>query len=132
MANALMRLQGEKGQERPEDRFIRMKDISQWYKELEQYGITEKETKVLEPYYLPMRATPVTQETLMEVCMDKDIAHFTLGEANAARKIVAKKKIKEVTALDAEQWMLECREIHDEPVCPHVRLCLGRDGRDEA
>ena len=25
-----------------------------------------------------------------------------------------------------------CREIHDEPVCPHVRLCLGRDGRDEA
>ena len=31
-----------------------------------------------------------------------------------------------------EQWMLECREIHDEPVCPHVRLCLGRDGCDEA
>jgi DNA polymerase-3 subunit alpha len=107
MANALMRLQGEKGQERPEDRFIRMKDISQWYKELEQYGITEKETKVLEPYYLPMRATPVTQETLMEVCMDKNIAHFTLGEANNARKIVGKKKIELVPQL-REKFISAC------------------------
>lgn len=30
----------------------------------------------------------------MEILMDEDIAKFTLGEANAARKIVAKKQMK--------------------------------------
>ena len=35
----------------------------------------------------------------MEILMDKDITGFTLGEANAARKIVAKKKMNEIPKL---------------------------------
>ena len=46
---------------------------------------------ILEPYYLPNYGVPASQEDLMMVCMDKNIAHFTLKEANSARKTVAKK-----------------------------------------
>lgn len=89
-ANALMRLMGEKGKERPMDRYCRLKnDMQLWYREVRSRGLSEEEIKILEPYYLPNFGTPCSQEDLMEVCMDKNIAHFTLAEANMARKIVA-------------------------------------------
>ena len=89
-ANALMRLMGEKGKERPMDRYCRLKnDMQLWHKEVRSRGLSEEEIKILEPYYLPNFGTPCSQEDLMEVCMDKNIAHFTLAEANMARKIVA-------------------------------------------
>ena len=40
-----------------------------------------------------------TQELMMQILMDTDIAGFTLGEANEARKIVAKKKMNEIPKL---------------------------------
>ena len=36
---------------------------------------------------------------MMQILRDNDIAGFTLGEANAARKIVAKKKMNEIPQL---------------------------------
>ena len=112
MANALIRLTGEKGQERPIDRYIRMKNnINEWYDECRTVGLTEEEVKVLEPYYLPVCGTPTTQEKLMVLCMDKDIAHFSLKEANAARKTCAKKKLSEIPALE-EKFISQCpREL---------------------
>lgn len=107
-ANCLMRLMGEKGKERPIDRYCRLKnDISLWYKEVKDRGLTEKEIKVLEPYYLPNFGTPTAQEDLMLVCMDENIAHFTLAEANMARKIVAKKNVKKVPELK-EKFISQC------------------------
>ena len=99
-ANAIMRLMGEKGKERPLDRYCRLKeDIGQWYKEARDRGLSEEEIKILEPYYLPRFGVPALQEDLMEVCMDEKIGHFTLKEANAARKTVAKKHMEEIPAL---------------------------------
>lgn len=99
-ANAIMRLMGEKGKERPLDRYSRLKaDIGQWYKEARDRGLSEEEIKILEPYYLPRFGVPALQEDLMEVCMDEKIGHFTLKEANAARKTVAKKHMEEIPAL---------------------------------
>lgn len=107
-ANALMRLMGEEGKERPIDRYCRLKnDIRLWYKEVADYGLTKEEIKVLEPYYLENYGVPCSQEDLMEVCLDPKIAHFSLSEANYARKIVAKKKIKEVPALK-EKFVSQC------------------------
>ena len=89
-ANALMRLMGEKGEERPLDRYCRLKeDMSRWYREVRDWGLSEQEIKILEPYYLPNCGVPAAQEDLMEVCMDENIGHFTLAEANMARKVVA-------------------------------------------
>lgn len=107
-ANALMRLAGEKGKERPLERYCRLKnDMNQWYKELKEWNLTDEEIKIIEPYYLPNYGVPALQEDLMEVCMDKNISHFTLTEGNMARKVVAKKIIKEVPKLK-EKFVSQC------------------------
>ena len=51
-ANGLMRLMtAEKGQETPMDKYIRFKnDISQWYAEMDSYGLTKQEQEYLKPY----------------------------------------------------------------------------------
>lgn len=101
LANALMRLQGEKGKERPADRYTRLKnDMSQWYYEVrKKWSLTEEEIKILEPYYIPRCGTPCAQEDLMRICMDKNISNFTLAESNACRKIIGKKLINKVPEL---------------------------------
>lgn len=108
MANALMRLMGEKGQERPLERYVRLKNnMSLWYDEVKRRGLTPDQIKTLEKYYLPRYGVPATQEDLMKVCMDEGIAHFTLKEANQARKVVAKKKMDQVADLK-EQFISQC------------------------
>ena len=108
MANALMRLVGEKGKERPLDRYVRLKNnINQWYNECKTAGLTNEEIKYIEPYYLPVSGCPTTQERLMQLCMDKNIANFTLAEANKARKVCAKKLLKEIPALK-EKFITNC------------------------
>ena len=107
-ANAIMRLMGEKGKERPLDRYCRLKsDMKQWYKEVRMRGLNEEEIKILEPYYLPSYGVPALQEDLMLVCMDERIGHFSLKEANTARKIVAKKHMEEIPALH-EKFVSQC------------------------
>lgn len=108
MANALMRLMGEKDKERPLDRYVRLKNnIQEWYQEVRSRELSENEIKVLERYYLPRKGVPALQEDLMLVCMDKDIAHFTLKEANNARKVVAKKKMDQIPKLK-KQFLDNC------------------------
>jgi DNA polymerase III alpha subunit len=103
-----MRLMGEKGKERPLDRYVRLKnDIGQWYDECKKAGLSDSEVEILEPYYLPNYGVPASQEDLMEVCMDPNIGRFTLGEANAARKIVAKKQMSKIPELK-EKFISQC------------------------
>lgn len=110
-ANALMRLMGEKGEERPLDRYCRLKeDMKQWYWECEDAGLTDDQIKTLEPYYLPNCGVPSSQEDMMEICMDPKIANFSLSEANATRKIVAKKKMDQIPALH-EKFVNACPSI---------------------
>ena len=79
----------EKGQETPMEKYIRFKNnIDLWYKEMDSYGLTKEEQKVLEPYFKSSHGVPPSQEQLMRMLMDDKICHFTLAEANAARKIV--------------------------------------------
>ena len=100
-ANGLMRLMtAEKGQESPMDKYIRFKNnINLWYKEMEEYGLTKEEQKILEPYFKSSHGVPPSQEQLMRMLMDEKICHFTLAEANAARKIVGKKQMSKIPGL---------------------------------
>ena len=100
-ANGLMRLMtAEKGQESPMEKYIRFKnDIGLWYKEMRDYGLTQAEQKVLEPYFLSSYGVPPSQEQLMRMLMDENICNFTLAEANAARKIVGKKQMSKIPEL---------------------------------
>ena len=100
-ANGLMRLMtSEKGAETPMEKYIRFKNnIQLWYKEMESYGLTKDEMKVLEPHFLKSYGVPPSQEQLMTMLMDEDICGFTLAEANAARKIVGKKQMSKIPEL---------------------------------
>ena len=81
----------EKGAETPMEKYIRFKNnINLWYQEMKKYGLSEKEQRILEPYFKSSYGVPPSQESLMLMLMDKDICSFTLAEANNARKIVGK------------------------------------------
>lgn len=99
--NSAMRLMAaEKGGETPTERYVRMKnDISQWYAEMNRWGLSQEEQKNLEKYYLATYASPAQQEDMMLILMDKNICGFSLAEANAARKIVGKKQMNKIPEL---------------------------------
>jgi len=99
--NGLMRLMtSERGAETPMDKYVRYKNnISLWYEEMRKAGLTVEEQKTLEPYFLSSYGVPPSQEQLMRMLMDDKICHFTLGEANAARKIVGKKQMNKIPEL---------------------------------
>ena len=99
-ANGLMRLMGEEGAERPIDKYFRFKNnISLWYKEMDNFGLTKAEQKTLEPYFKSSYGDPPSQEQLMKMLMDPNICNFSLGEANKARKIIGKKLMDQIPAL---------------------------------
>ena len=103
-ANGLMRLMtSEKGQETPMEKYIRFKkDIKLWYEEMKRYGLNEKEQKALEPYFLQSYGVPPSQEQLMMMLMDEQLCHFSLADANNARKIVGKKQMSKIPELKAQ------------------------------
>lgn len=100
-ANGLMRLMtSEKGEETPMEKYIRFKkNIQLWYQEMDKYGLTKEEQKSLEPYFKSSYGVPPSQEQLMQMLMDPNICGFTLGEANAARKVVGKKLMSKIPEL---------------------------------
>ena len=100
-ANGLMRLMtSEKGQKSPMEKYIEYKnDISLWYKEMDRYGLTKEEQKIVEPYFKSSYGVPPSQEQMMKMLMDEKICNFTLAEANTARKIVGKKQMSKIPEL---------------------------------
>ena len=110
-ANGLMRLVAPEGQERPFDRYIKFKkDISLWYQEMDEAGLTKEEQQILEPYYLQDYGVPTGQEALMKMTMDPKISNFTLAEANNTRKVLAKKKVKEIPKVK-EKFLSQCPSV---------------------
>lgn len=91
---------GEDGGEQPIDKYVRFKnDISQWYLEMDNYGLTKEEQEILKPHFLRSHGVPPSQEQLMTMLMDDNICKFSLKDANAARKIVGKKQMNKIPAL---------------------------------
>lgn len=99
-ANSLMRITVEDGIQ-PVDKFLAYKqDRGLWYKELDQYGVTNPdEIKALEKVLNYCYGCPSMQEDVMELCMEPKIAGFSLADADKARKIIAKKKSEDVAGL---------------------------------
>ena len=100
-ANAMMRLMSEKGKESQQDRYYRIKTtgIESFDKEMKMKHLPEDMIQAMHNYCDPYYGCCPIQEQMMEILMDQSIAKFSLGEANAARKIVAKKKMKEIPNL---------------------------------
>lgn len=99
-ANALMRLMADKGQESALEKYVRYKNNTKlWDSEMESYKLTNSEIKAVQKYYQNDYGVPPYQESVMRVLMDEEVCGFTLGESNAARKVIAKKDLSKIPAL---------------------------------
>ena len=117
-ASAIMRLMSEKGKESQQDRYARIKEkgIGEFEYEMQMVGLTDGQREILHHYCDEYYGCVPTQELMMMILMDERIANFTLGEANAARKIVAKKKMNEIPKLKQQVF----DHIPDKVFCNYV------------
>ena len=117
-ASAIMRLMSEKGKESQQDRYARIKHngIGEFEFEMQRVGLTDSQREILHHYCDEYYGCVPTQELMMMILMDERIANFTLGEANAARKIVAKKKMNEIPKLKQQVF----DHIPDKVFCNYV------------
>ena len=100
-ANAMIRLMSEPGVESQQDRYYRIKNggIKIFDDEMKQHHLPDKMIAALHKHCDEYYGCVPVQEQMMMILMDPDIAHFSLGAANDARKIVAKKQMKRIPEL---------------------------------
>lgn len=90
--NSLMRLMPVGTSEMPIDTYIRFKnDINEWYREMREFGLTQDEIEIMKRHLSAQYGVAESQESMMLLVLDKDVANFTIAEADKLRKAVAKK-----------------------------------------
>ena len=93
-ANSLMRLMADDG-EQPMDMYARYKaDPNEWEQDMIDFGLDEYERSVLHRHLDKDFGVCSSQEGMMLLSMDEEIAGFNVKESNVLRKSVAKKKPK--------------------------------------
>ena len=98
-ANAMMRLMSEKDKEPQQDRFVRIQKegLQAFDIEMQQANFTPEQRKLMHKHCDQYWGCCALQEQMMELLMD--LAGFTLGDANNARKIVGKKQMSKIPEL---------------------------------
>ena len=91
--NSVIRLMAqEKGAEQPLNKFARFKnDLSLWYDEMDRYGLTKEEQKLLEPVVKLSYGISESQEKFMQLVQMPECGGFDLTWADKLRKSIAKK-----------------------------------------
>ena len=112
-ANALMRLMNEKGVESQQDRYVRIQKqgIEVFDSEMRSHHLPDRIIELMHKHCDQYYGCCMLQEKMMEILMD--VANFTLGEANSARKVVAKKQMDKIPALK-EQFYSKLADIPKE------------------
>ena len=91
--NNVMRLMAQDGGETPLHKYARFKkDITLWYKEMDEHGLNEKEKQQMIELLGNSFGVMSSQEQMMEATIK--IVGFDIPQSNIARKAVAKKKEK--------------------------------------
>ena len=109
--NSVIRLMAQSpGEEQPLNKYARYKeDISQWYQEMTQYGLTKKEQELLKPILESSYGIAESQEKIMSLVQMPECGGFDLSWADSLRKAVAKKKPAEFLELQ-EQYFAKVEE----------------------
>lgn len=104
--NSVIRLMAsEKNAESPLNKFARFRmDINQWYQEMDSYGLTKTEQKLLEPILLPSSGICESQEGFMTLVQLPECGGFDLTWADRLRKSIAKKNPQEYDILTKEYF----------------------------
>jgi len=124
--NSIIRLMAqEKGGEQPLNKYARFKnDISLWYKEMENYGLTEEEQKLLEPYLLGSYGICESQEGFMRLVQIPECGGFNLMFADKLRKSIAKKNPAAYLELQKEYFEEVKKKGLSKNLCNYVWNCL--------
>ena len=98
-ANAMMRLMSEKDKESQQDRFVRIQNqgLGVFDAEMDKALFTDEQKALMHKHCDQYYGCCALQEQMMELLMD--VAGFSLGEANGARKVVAKKQMSKIPEL---------------------------------
>ena len=104
--NSVIRLMAqEKGAETPLEKYARFKkDISLWYQEMDSYGLTKEEQKILEPVLKISYGICESQERFMMLVQIPECGGFDLNFADRLRKSVAKKRPEEYKKCEKEYF----------------------------
>lgn len=120
--NSIIRLMAqEKGSETPLEKYAKFKNnISLWYKEMEEYGLTEKEQKLLAPILETSYGICESQERFMTLVQLPECGGFDLNWADRLRKSIAKKDPSGYMKLE-EEYFKNMKEKHlSENLCNYV------------
>ena len=105
--NSLMRLMSDG--EQPTDRYVRLRNNpEEWEQEMIDYGLNEEERTILHKHLDKDCGTLSSQEGLMLLTQDPQIANFDVPKSNIARKAIAKKKADVLEK--AKKLFYECGE----------------------
>ena len=104
--NSLMRLVPEKGHKSPAEEYVEYKKNPQKLKD-EIYALngTNKEKEILYNYLKKYNGVLESQENMMQITMIPEFTNFSFSDASRLRKIVAKKKLKEIDSF--RQYFIE-------------------------
>lgn len=104
--NSVIRLMPqEKGAEQPLNKYTRFKEnISLWYDEMKEYGLTEDEMKILEPIVKQSYGICEAQERFMALVQIPECGGFDLTWADSLRRAIAKKSPKDFEKLEKEYF----------------------------
>ena len=103
-ANAMMRLMSEKGKESQQDRYYRIQKqgIQVFDKEMINHHLPADMMELMHKHCDKYYGCCPLQEQMMQILME--VANFTLGEANSARKVVAKKQMSKIPELKTQVY----------------------------
>ena len=98
-ANAMMRLMSEKDKESQQDRYARIQKngLGVFHQEMVNAGLDDNMIELMHKHCDQYWGCCAIQEQMMMLLMD--VAGFSLGEANNARKIVGKKQMSKIPEL---------------------------------
>lgn len=80
----------EKGGELPVEKFARFKkDHKYWEQEMDNYGLTENEKKIIRKHLTTSHGICESQESLMSLVQEPEIAGWSLKQSDYLRKSIA-------------------------------------------
>ena len=120
--NSIIRLMAqEKGAEQPLNKYARFKnDITLWYKEMQDNGLTQEEQDLLKPILQGSYGIAESQESFMRLVQIPECGGFDLNFADRLRKSIAKKNPAEYEKLTEEYFKTIKEKGLSENLCTYV------------
>lgn len=124
--NSVMRLMAAEGAtEQPLERLARFKkDISLWYKEMTDYGLTQEEQLLLRKHLDGSYGICDSQEKFMMLVQEPQIGGFNLLWSDRLRRSIAKKSPKDFEQLEKEFFENQKKKNLSEKLCHYVWYVL--------